>query len=108
MPAPMPAAMSATILLAPRRLVASAVAALLALLLVLPLASGPAFADRGDAVRTVLGGSFFPFDRSFPRAQSERCKRLVDRKRGQRDNNILNVEDVRSLRRNGCVNFSFY
>ena len=66
--------------------------------------------ERGErsAVRTVLGGSFFPFERSFPRVQSERCKRLVDRKRSQRDDNILNGEDVRSLRRNGCRNFSFY
>ena len=88
-----------------------ALAAVLGAPLAATLGATPAAAAGsapGNTVRTLLGGSPFPFDRSFPRVQSERCKRLVERKRLRRDDQILNVQDRRDLRRNGCRNFPLY
>ena len=82
--------------------------ALGAVLLVAALAAPGALAQGRTAAEVVLGGSFFPFERSFPAAQSPRCRKLAERLRGYRSDNILNVEDVRRLRSNGCRNFRFY
>lgn len=70
---------------------------------VLLLAATPASANpRGDAVQTLLGGSFFPFARAIGPKASPRCQRIADRLRGNRDDNILNTQDFRRLRRVGC------
>ena len=66
------------------------------------VAATPALADRGDAVRTVLGGSFFPFARAIGPRASPRCRAMADRMRAHRDDNILNPIDFRRLRSAGC------
>ena len=53
-------------------------------------------------VEQVLGGSFFPFARSFPRPP-ERCVRLADSLRDRRDDGTLQPPDFRRLRSVGCA-----
>ena len=60
-----------------------------------------ASAEVREPLRTVLGGSFFPFERSFA-PPSERCQRAAAKRRAQRDDNILNSQDLLRLRRIGC------
>ena len=50
----------------------------------------------------ILGGSFFPFARSFPRPP-ERCVRFADRLKARRDDNTLQPPDFRKLRSVGCA-----
>ena len=50
----------------------------------------------------ILGGSFFPFARSFTRPP-ERCVRLADSLRDMRDDGTLQPPDFRRLRRVGCA-----
>ena len=49
----------------------------------------------------LLGGSFFPFARSFPRPP-ERCIRYADRLKAMRDDGTLQPPDFRRLRSVGC------
>lgn len=60
-----------------------------------------ASAEPEGAVRTLLGGSFFPFARSFPKP-SPRCLKAADRLRAKRDDRSLNYQDGVQLRRIGC------
>ena len=55
-----------------------------------------------SVVEQVLGGSFFPFARSFPRPP-ERCIRFADRLKARRDDNTLQPPDFRKLRNVGCA-----
>lgn len=78
-------------------------AAVAAALMVALAGAAPAHADtRGETVRTVLGGSFFPFARAIGPKASPRCQRIADRMRAMRDDNILNPIDFRRLRSQGC------
>ena len=76
--------------------------ALASAMLALAMAVPAAAQERRSTVDTLLGGSFFPFARAIGPAPSPRCQRLADRLKGYRDDNILNVEDRRELRRKGC------
>lgn len=64
-------------------------------------ASSGAVAEVREPLRTVLGGSFFPFQRSFA-PPSERCQKAAKKRRARRDDNILNSQDYVHLRRIGC------
>ena len=55
-----------------------------------------------SAVEQLLGGSFFPFARSF-RRPPERCIRLADRLKDMRDDGTLQPPDFRRLRKVGCA-----
>ena len=68
-------------------------------------AMAPALAQErvgNSVVEQVLGGSFFPFARSFPRPP-ERCVRLADSLKDMRDDGTLQEPDFRKLRRAGCA-----
>lgn len=54
-----------------------------------------------SAVETLLGGSFFPFRRSFA-PPSPRCQALAERLKDVRDDDRLTAFDVQTLRRKGC------
>ena len=74
-----------------------------AMLLASPPMGGTAFAnERGSVAETLLGGSFFPFARAIGPKASPRCRSLADRLRAQRNDNVLNVADMRRLRSVGC------
>ena len=83
-------------------------ASALAAFLVVSLAAGAFTSEpvkaqdrpRG-AVETLLGGSFFPFRRSFA-PPSPRCQALAERLKDVRDDNRLTAFDVQELRRKGC------
>ena len=85
-----------------RRRVGLAGAALAAALFAFPPA--PALADddrpRG-AVGALLGGSIFPFARSFP-PPTPRCRALARELRSRHNSGRLNVWDLQRLRRAGC------
>lgn len=63
--------------------------------------------ERRSALETLLGGSFFPFARSFP-PPSKRCLRAAEKLRRKRDDNILNPQDALELRRIGCNGAATY
>ena len=91
-----------------RALARAAMALTLSVLLGAPLGAGPAEArEPQGAVRTFLGGSFFPFARSFP-PPSKRCLEAAEKLRRQRDRNILNPQDALRLRRIGCNGAATY
>ena len=82
----------------------------LALALAVLLAQAPAAVDEAraepasrtrGAVETILGGSFFPFRRSFP-PPSPRCRALAERLKSRHNDGVLNVWDIGTLRRAGC------
>ena len=58
--------------------------------------------ERRSAVDTLLGGSFFPFARAIGPQPSPRCQRKAESLKSQRDDGLLNVQDLRRLRRIGC------
>ena len=63
--------------------------------------------ERRDAVRTVLGGSFFPFARSFP-PPSERCREEGRKLRSMHNDRVLRTGDRRKLRSIGCGGVSSF
>ena len=65
-----------------------------------PAAAAPSERPRG-AVETILGGSFFPFRRSFA-PPSPRCRALAARLKSRHNSGVLNVWDLQTLRRAGC------
>ena len=92
-----------TLAKAPRRTVGHAVStiALGIALSAAPVSITPASAEPEGPVRTLLSGSFFPFSGAFP-PPSERCQKAAAKRRAQRDDNILNSQDLLRLRRIGC------
>ena len=79
--------------------------ALATLIALAPLGASEAAAEpesrTRSAVETILGGSFFPFRRSFP-PPSPRCRALAERLKDRHNDGVLNVWDVQTLRRAGC------
>ena len=78
-----------------------------AILAALLLAGSPVAASAQERVGSspverILGGSFFPFARSF-RRPPERCVRLADSLKDMRDDGTLQPADFRRLRRVGCA-----
>ena len=64
--------------------------------------SDAAAQTRGrTAVETILGGSFFPFRRSFP-PPSARCRKLADDLKDRHNDGFLTSHDLQELRRKGC------
>ena len=76
----------------------------LALTMGLGLSVGAQAQERvgNSPVEQILGGSFFPFARSF-RRPPERCIRYADRLRSRRDDSTLQPPDFRRLRKVGCA-----
>ena len=65
----------------------------------------PAIAQErvgNSTVERLLGGSFFPFARSF-RRPPERCIRLADSLKDMRRDGSLQPQDFHKLRRAGCA-----
>ena len=84
------------------RLMRSVMAATIAAAFVVAGGVGMAGAQERSATSALLGGSVFPFARSFPGKASPRCQRMADRMRAQRDDNVLNPIDFQRLRSVGC------
>ena len=65
-----------------------------------PAEAAPGERARG-AVETILGGSVFPFRRSFA-PPTPRCRALARKLRNRHNDGFLTVWDFQELRRKGC------